>query len=586
MASSKYRGLTSLVMGTEPSKALFSAAVLLYLLQTATSLWVPLLTRDLINGMGAGLTSGAIVFVIAVLIVQAVAGGFAHYWLGRVGHGVVAGVRRRLFAHLLRLPVPFYDRHQSGELVSRVISDSACLKSLITDHLVSFISGLIMILGSVVILWVLDWKMTLVLFTSVIVAVMIVVPIALRLHGIAKSLQDETASFTARLSQVLSEIRLVKASQAEGFEEGTGDQAVEKLFALGLRESRIQSLMAPIISVAIMGALVAILGYGGARVTTGELTVGALMAFILYLFNIVMPMVQFSYFFAELQKAAGAAERAAALLQRPTEQQGGGAALSATSEALRFEEVTFTYAGGEGPILRDFDLTIQPNQVTAIVGPSGSGKSTLLALIERFYQPDAGALFLGDQPLSGLSLASWRNQLGYVSQDCPILSGSLRENIVYGVVGPVSESHIREAITAAHAADFIEALPEGLTTEVGERGVKLSGGQRQRIAIARALLKNPTVLMLDEATSSLDSDAEEKVQRALANLKCGRTTLVVAHRLATVVDADHIVVLEKGKVTGQGTHDQLLAEHEFYQRLVAQQFRSLPESKTQPVTAA
>jgi ATP-binding cassette subfamily B protein AbcA/BmrA len=302
------------------------------------------------------------------------------------------------------------------------------------------------------------------------------------------------------------------------------------------------------------------------------MTAGDLVAFILYLFQIVIPMTQLTAFFTEFQKAMGATERIIETLNAPEEDYSTGRALENTSQPIVLDNVTFAYKPGE-VILQGVSFAVEPGKVTAIVGPSGSGKTSLFSLLERYYQPTEGVIRLGREPIGNFSLQSWRSQIGYVSQESPLVAGTIRENICYGMERAVSDDELRQAAKMAYADQFIDELPDGYDTEVGERGIKLSGGQRQRIAIARALLRDPKILMLDEATSSLDSKSEFVVQKALNNLMQGRTTLVIAHRLSTVVDADQILFLDKGRITGMGTHEELMRSHEMYREFARQQLR-------------
>jgi ATP-binding cassette subfamily B protein AbcA/BmrA len=324
--------------------------------------------------------------------------------------------------------------------------------------------------------------------------------------------------------------------------------------------------------VVIMTLMVVIIGYGGLRVSSGSITAGELVAFILYLIQIIMPLGQITAFFTQLQKAIGATERMVDILGQPEEVQDQGTLVPAEDFSIRLNNITFRYDNGE-EIINDVNFYVPPGKVTALVGPSGSGKTTLFSLIERYYESQEGSITYGNHEISDFSLKSWRSQIGYVSQESPLMSGTIRENITYGLDREVSDEQLTAVARMAYADGFITELPDGFQTEVGERGMKLSGGQRQRIAIARALLRNPRILMLDEATSSLDSTSERVVQEALNNLMKGRTTLVIAHRLSTVVDADQIIFLDKGRITGSGTHEQLVANHELYREFAQQQLR-------------
>lgn len=562
-----------LIKETRPSKLLLAIALFMSVATTLVGLAIPLGTSRLVDSFSISTISASqIVLLAAAFLAQAIALGLSTYMLNHVGQNIVASLRDRLWKKLLSLPVSYYDNHQTGETISRMTNDTGLVKQLITEHLSNFLSGVISITGSIVVLFYLDWRMTLIMLTAVPVALGILFPLGRRMRLIARGLQDETAKLSAVLTQVLSEIRLVKSSNAEEREYGNGKKGIAALLHFGLKESKIQAMISPIVSFVLMMLLVVIIGYGGMRVSSGALTAGGLVAFILYLIQIIMPMGQLTMFFTQLQKTLGATERIVDILAVEAEDYGKGHEVQQAKQPIHVEHVTFAYENGE-PILRDVSFTAQPGKVTAVVGPSGSGKTTLFSLLERYYQPSGGVIRLGANEISDFSLESWRRQIGYVSQESPIIAGTIRENICYGVDRPITDYELERAVEMAYAKGFIEDLPNKYETEVGERGIKLSGGQRQRIAIARALLRDPKILMLDEATSSLDSKSEIVVQKALKNLMKGRTTLVIAHRLSTIVDADQILFMEKGKITGSGTHEELFSTHAMYHEFATQQLR-------------
>jgi ATP-binding cassette subfamily B protein AbcA/BmrA len=532
-------------------------------------------TKSLVDGFSlSAVGAGKVAMIIAAFAVQAGTGALSGYLLARVGQGVVASLRERLWRKELALPVASFDEKGSGALVSRMTNDTAVVKGFITDNLSGLVSGAISIIGALGFLFYLNWKMTLIMLCALPLAGLALVPLGRMMSRVARRTMDENARFTGILSRVLSEIRLVKASNAEGKEFEAGSEAIGRLRAFGVREGALMSLVQPAMSLVMMALLVLVIGYGGSQVASGALTAGDLVAFILYLFQVIMPVAMISQAITQLQKARGATESIVALLGSEEERSREGLELERVAEPIRFESVEFAYESGKD-VLKGISFELEPGSVTAIVGPSGGGKTTVFSLLERFYRPQGGGIYLGDRPIDDFSLESWRGAIGYVSQDSPLMEGSIRDNIVYGVPPAVAadEGRVRAAARAAYADDFIEALSEGYATGVGERGVKLSGGQRQRLAIARALLRDPVILMLDEATSSLDSGSEEQVQRALENLMRGRTTLVIAHRLSTVLDADRILFLESGEITGMGSHEELLESHELYRSFAERQLR-------------
>ncbi|MDU2242973.1 MAG: ABC transporter ATP-binding protein [Paenibacillus sp.] len=562
-----------LLRETKPPLPLFAAAIVLSLLSTLVSLVIPMFTKNLVDGFSLSSISGSqIVWISAAFIGMSVASGLSIFLLNYTGQRMVASLRDRLWKKLLRLPVSYFDNNRTGESVSRMTNDTGIIKALISEQVAGFISGIISILGAVAVLFYLNWKMTLVMFAVIPLAALILVPLGRTMYKISLAMQDETASFTAVLSQVLSEIRLVKSSNAERQEYESGSQAIGKLLSFGVREGKVMAWISPFMAFVMMMLLVVVIGYGGMQVASGGLTAGELVAFILYLIQIVMPMTQLTTFFTQLQKAKGATERILQTLDSDEEPFGQGQEIAIADRPLIVDGVTFGYKPDE-PVLQEVSFTMEPGTVTAVVGPSGGGKTTLFSLLERFYVPQQGRIRLGNDPIDSFSLRSWRGMIGYVSQESPIIAGTIRENLCYGIEREVSEAELKRAAEMAYADGFIAELPNGFDTDVGERGVKLSGGQRQRIAIARALLRDPKILMLDEATSSLDSRSEIVVQKALKNLMQGRTTIVIAHRLSTVVGADQLIFIEKGRVTGRGTHEQLLGQHAMYREFASQQLQ-------------
>ncbi len=540
-----WKPFVRLILQTKPSKTLLALALSLNLVTTLSGLVIPLLTKHVVDNFSlANLNAVQMAGIGLAFIAQAVTAGISTYLLSRIGQQIVSNLRHRLWQKLLKLPVSYYDEHQTGETISRMTNDTGVLKGLITEHSANFFTGIISIVGSLVMLFYLDWKMTLLLLIALPLASAVLVPLGRQMYKISKGLQDETADFTSVLTRVLSEIRLVKASNAETREFENGSSGILKLLRYGIREGKVQAGIAPVMSFVMMLMFVLIIGYGGLRVSSGALTAGALVAFLLYLFQIVLPTTQITQFFTQFQKAKGATERIIETLEAE-EESVLGLPLERADLPIVLEGVSFAYKGGEA-VLKQVTFTAEPGKVTAIVGPSGSGKTTLFSLLERFYSPTGGTIKLGEVPIDRYALPSWRSRIGYVSQESPLVEGTIRENISYGLDREVTPEELDRAAQMAYADEFIGQLPGGYETEVGERGLKLSGGQRQRIAIARALLRDPQILMLDEATSSLDSKSEIVVQQALHNLMRGRTTLVIAHRLSTVIDADRIVFCREG----------------------------------------
>ena len=567
------RPFFSLILSANVPKLALAFGLVASILTTLAGLAVPILTKNLVDGFSVSAISVPLMAGIgAAFIVQAVINGLSIYLLSYVGQKVVASLRERMWKKLIRLPVSHFDKESSGETVSRVVNDTGIVKGLISEHFPQFITGVISIIGAVTILLIMDWKMTLIMLISVPVTVSIMIPLGRRMAKVSRGLQDETAVFTGHIQQTLGEIRLMKASNAEHNEEERGITGIAKLLAYGLKEARITALIAPLMYVVIMAVIVMIIGYGGIRVANGTMSTGELIAFLLYLFQIIFPITSFAMFFTQLQKAKGATERIIDILELPLEEGQDGLHMDITNMPIHVCGVSFAYQEDE-PVLENVSFLAQPGEMIAFAGPSVGGKTTMFGLLERFYEPACGEIKIGDIPIQQLSMQSWRSQIGYVSQESAMMAGTIRENLCYGLKNKenITDERLWEVAEMAFADEFIRAFSKGLDTEVGERGVKLSGGQRQRIAIARAFLRNPKILMMDEATASLDSQSEGVVQEALSRLMEGRTTFVIAHRLSTIVDADKIIFIEKGKVTGIGTHQELIQSHALYREFAEQQ---------------
>lgn len=563
----------SLILSTNIPKLALAIGLIGSVMTTLAGLVVPMLTKNLVDGFSISSISFPLILAIGVaFIVQAVVSGLSLYLLTAVGQKIVARLRDRMWLKLVRLPVRYFDQTSSGETVSRVVNDTSIVRDLISQHFPQFISGIISIIGAVTILFIMDWKMTLIMLISVPITLAIMFPLGRQMAKISRDLQDETALFTGNIQQTLGEIRLMKASTAEEFEEKKGRLGIGKLLAYGLKEARIFAWIAPIMQFVIMLVIVMIIAYGGMRVASGSLTTGSLVAFLLYLFQIIMPITTFAMFFTQLQKAKGATERIVDILDLPLEEGQDGIELDIANKAVHVSNVSFAYHPNE-PVLKDISFTANPGEMIAFAGPSGGGKTTMFGLLERYYEPTSGEIYIGNTPIRKLTMESWRSQIGYVSQESAMMAGTIRENLCYGLPesDKISDDRLWEVAEMAYAAQFIKEFPEGLDTEVGERGVKLSGGQRQRIAIARAFLRDPKILMMDEATASLDSQSEGIVQQALTRLMKGRTTFVIAHRLSTIVDANTIIFIEKGQVTGSGTHGELINTHPLYREFAEQQ---------------
>jgi subfamily B ATP-binding cassette protein MsbA len=552
---------------------------------------IPWLIRGLIDGItlasGGPLLRRTIILFVGVALAQAVIGIVQGYLLSYAGERLVADLRRSLYAHLQSLSVGFFDGRRVGELLSRLTNDVAAIQTSLTTSLLGFLQQLITLTGALALVIVTDWRLAGIILIAVPPILLAAIFFGRRLQLLANENQAALGVATTVLEETLAGARTVRAFGREAHEVARYGRSVETTFSLAMRRVRVRAVFGPTITLVALLALAGVLVFGAHEVATGRLTPGELVAALLYMTMVAGPLGGMAGVYGQLREASGAAERLFELLDTVpaiADAPGAVALPRPVRGAIRLDSVTFDYGAAEGTadgavapsVLRGISLDITPGETVALVGPSGAGKTTLVNLLLRFYDPVGGTIFLDGHDTRAITLASLRDALGIVPQEPLLFGGTVAENIVYGRLDATPEE-IAAAARAANAHGFIGELPQGYETIVGERGVLLSGGQRQRIAIARAILKDPRVLILDEATSSLDNESEAAIQAALDGLLRGRTTIVIAHRLSTIERADRIVVLERGQVVEQGTHAQLLAFRGLYARLHSRRFAEIGE---------
>ncbi|USP00530.1 ABC transporter ATP-binding protein/permease [Oenococcus oeni] len=517
------------------------------------------------------LDSTTIALVLALFIGGAIVSAIGNFLTGVAGEQLVRNLREIVWDKLVIFKMPYFDSVKSGETTSRLTSDTSQVKTLVANTLPNFLTSMISMVGAVILMFTTDWHMAIWIFIAVPVTALLVAPVMVLGSKVGRGTQDAMADFTGGSQETLAEMRLVKSSGAEQHVLKRGVDQIQNLFKFGRREAIVDGVMGPIMTMVMMGLFALILVVGSLRVAKGESSMGTLFSFIMYLFQIMPALVSVGTFGSTFAKTQGATHRLIDLLDEPVEELNKGKSVDVEGLTLTADHVDFAYESDQ-PILHNVSFEAKPNTIVAFAGPSGGGKSTIFQLLERFYQPDQGTINIGNHNIENISLNSWRSQIGFVSQDSSIMAGTIRDNLTYGLKKEFSDERLWEVLQLAYADKFVDNMPKKLDTQVGERGVKVSGGQRQRLAIARAFLRNPKILMLDEATASLDSESEAMVQRALEQLMKNRTTLVIAHRLSTIVDADKIYFIEHGEVTGSGTHQELLKSHELYAEYVSEQF--------------
>ncbi|BDZ45823.1 ABC transporter ATP-binding protein [Naasia aerilata] len=595
-------------------RRVLALVLVLSVLGALASLAQPLLVSSVISVVQKGDPLGGLVWLLVVLVlVSGFMSGYQHYLLQRTGEGVVLSSRRQLVARLLHLPIREFDTRRVGDLVSRVGSDSTLLRAVLTQGVVESVGGAITFAGALIAMAILDPVLLLLTLLVVAVAVVTVVTLSARIRPAVTQAQAKVGALAAAVERAISAIRTVRAANATEREIATISAEAEGAWQLGVKVARISALIVPVASVAMQVSFLVVLGVGGYRVASGALTVANLIAFILFLFMMILPLGQFFGAITAVNQALGALGRIQEVLALPTEAEhdreiaplavvvgAANATMRPEAPAIEFDDVRFGYVtlaeaedGTPGPSAAaasspaETATTVEPELVrqpvlhgvsfevprgsrTAIVGPSGAGKSTILSLMERFYDPDSGAIRLGGVDIRGLAREALRGQIGYVEQDAPVLAGSLRDNLLLAAPN-ATDADCVEVLRRVNLVEVLERDPAGLDAQVGEDGVMLSGGERQRLAIARTLLAAPPILLLDESTSSLDGVNEQRMREAIDAVAEDRTLVVIAHRLSTVVDSDQIVVLDHGRVLGIGTHSELVATVPVYRELAKHQ---------------
>jgi ATP-binding cassette subfamily B protein len=509
----------------------------------------------------------------AVFILQGVAMALRYYLFTTAGERVVTQLRQDLFASLMSQEVGFFDERKTGELTSRLSSDTTVLQNTVSVNISMALRNTAQALGGIALLFYTSQRLTWLMLAIVPVVAVGAVTYGRKVRGLAKETQDALAMANEVAEESLSGIRTVRSFAAERHEVARYRTATERAFDVARRRVKQSSFFVAVASSAGFISSAVVLWDGGGLVLDGRMSAGDLISFLIYSIMVAIALGALADLWADFMRASGAAERVFELIDRtPAIPPSGGERLPSVQGRVEFQEVRFAYPTRQDmPVLQGIDLKLAPGEVVAIVGPSGAGKSTIAGLLARMYDPQGGRVLLDGKPLSSLDPEWLRQQIGTVAQEPMLFASSIADNIRYGRTD-ATDAEVEAAARAANAHEFISRFPEGYRTLVGERGVQLSGGQKQRIAIARAVLKDPRLLVLDEATSALDAESEHLVQEALERLMKGRTTLIIAHRLSTVIGADRVLVLEGGKVVQSGNHAALMGQDGLYRRLVERQF--------------
>jgi ATP-binding cassette subfamily B protein len=574
-------------------------AVALSIVGAAISLAQPLVVGQVITAVQTGKDTGLLVLIlIGVVLGSAVASGFLYYVLAKAGEGVVLSARGQLATRMLRLPIVEYDLRRTGDLVSRVGSDTTLLRAVLTQGLVDAAGGVLIFVGSFIALALIDPILLLLTLLMISIAVASIGFSARKIRSATTKAQQRVGDMSSSVERALSAVRTIRASRAETRETNQIIEDAKQAYEQGVKIARINAAVTPIGGLAANGAFIVVLGVGGYRVASGETPVASLVTFILLMFLMIRPVGQAFGAYSSVQTALGALARINEIIALPVEDTDAERAAAPKRKkindiALEFNKDSFGYAPAPAPevangkdssaddakpvvpeeprtVLHKISFKIPRGARVALVGPSGAGKSTVFSLIERFYEPTGGDILLDGQSVKSMSRDELRAQIGYVEQDAPVLAGSIRENLLIGSPN-ATDKQLRKVLAEVNLTDVVKRDKRGLDAEVGEDGIMLSGGERQRLAIARTLLAAPPILLLEESTSSLDGLNEQRMREAIDSVAKNRTLFVIAHRLSTVIDSDLIIVLENGKVVGVGTHKQLVKSTPLYRDLAKHQ---------------
>ena len=567
-----------LIKYLRPYKFRLFMAALCTALASAGTVERPWIIKDVVDQVLSEKDSEKLTYIALSIVVIFLLRGFffygQSYLISYVGQSVIIDIRRAMFQKIQRLSMSFYDKNKTGTIMSYVTNDVSALQSGLVDNIVDMITETVILVASIVAMICLDWKLFLFTFCTFPVVIGFIDFFGKRIRKSGSKIQGTTADLTSVLQEVVSSARVVKSFVREPYEIDRFERENIHNFRAHMKYVRLSATLTPTIEFVAAIGVTMILWFGGNSVINGDITAGALVAFLTYAVNISNPIKRLSKVIAHIQRALAAADRVFNVLDMPELIKNVPKAkeLPHVKGNVEFQNVSFTY-DTEEPILNNVSFKAEPGQVVALVGPSGAGKSTVASLLPRFYEVTDGKIIVDGYDIREVTMESLREQVGIVPQETMLFNGTVYDNILYGRLDATKEE-IEAAAKAANAHHFIMELPNGYDTQLGDRGVNMSGGQRQRIAIARAILKDPQILILDEATSALDTQSERVVQEALDRLMVGRTSFVIAHRLSTIKNADKILVMEKGKIVEEGSHEELMARNGLYAHLYQIQYRT------------
>lgn len=556
-------------INNKKKKVYLAIIIFVSLLFTLASLYFPIMIKNIITELEHNKINFWIVsYLVIFLIIRSLIEGINEYLIAKFGNIIIKDLQQNIYDNIIKYPISFFDKYKSGELSSRLVNDTELIKDLITFHIPKVMNGLVMIIGAIVLIAMLDWKLTVVILLIAPIIFSVILPLMKKLENTGESQQNEISNFISQTQETFKNIKMVKASTAEESEKKIISKYIKNLFTVNLYESKVMAFVSPLVNLLLIVGLLVIAGYGAFRIQNGSLTLGTLIAFIIYSFQLMTPISSISSFIGEYHKANGAFKSLTTIIGESIEDQEKLSKYNfKLDNKLVFNNVTIKIK--EKKILDNISFTLNKGESLTIVGPSGAGKTTLLSIIEKFYYIKEGNITIDGIDINEINTKDLRYNIGLVSQDIPIISGTIKDNLLYGLnEDEITNDEIQESLKFAMLTDLVTNKDNNINSYVGESGNHLSGGEKQRINIGRLILKNPSLILLDEATSNLDNESKVEILNSLSKVTQGKTTLKITHNLQELKDDEKILFMENGKILFEGVHGNLLKNNEKYKKFI------------------
>ncbi|MGD6886915.1 ABC transporter ATP-binding protein [Staphylococcus shinii] len=558
-----------LTINNKKKKIYLALIIFLSLIFTIASLYFPILIKNIINELENNrINTLVIISLVSFLILRSLIEGINEYIISKFGNIIIKDLQQNIYNKIIHYPISFFDKYKSGELSSRLVNDTEVIKDLITFHIPKVINGVIMVIGAIVLIAFLDWELTIVILLIAPLIFGVIFPLMKKLEDTGEKQQYEISNFISQTQETFKNIKMVKASTAECSEKNIISRHINNLFKVNLYESKVMAFISPLVNFLLIFGLLVIAGYGAYRIQNGTLELGTLIAFIIYSFQLMSPMSSISSFIGEYHKANGAFRSLTKIINEDVERKNDQYTYDfRLNNNLSFNNVTIEFNGKK--ILDDISFTLNKGNSLTIIGPSGSGKTTLLNLLEKFYTVEKGTITVDGVDINQISTHSLRKNIGLVSQDIPIISGTIKDNLLYGLrEETITNDKIQKSLDFSILNKLVTNQIDNLNSYVGESGNKLSGGEKQRINLARLFLKNPSIILLDEATSNLDNESKSEILKSISDLTRNRTTLKITHNIQELHENEEVLFIENGKILFKGIHGELLKNSERYKKFI------------------